>query len=159
MKEYILEGLKNALSRGESLKYAMQSFHNAGYDLKDIEEAARELQLKIQQRYPKYPPANVQEKQKIPQTKKFQPKPPVQRVSNYGQKQTNVQEKQKIPQTKKFQPKPPVQRVSNYTQKQTNPRKIIVTIILILLVLLILVLGGIFLFKEILLQFFDNFFS
>ena len=159
MKEDILEGLKNALSKGESLQYAMNSFRNAGYDIKNIEEAARELQLKISQHYPKHHPPNVQEKRKTSQTKKFSPKLPVQKISNYERKQTNVQEKRKTSQTKKFSPKPPIQRVSSYEKKQINPRKIIVIIILILLVMLILLLGGIFLFKERLLSFFDNFFS
>ena len=123
MKEDILNGLKNALSRGESLQQAMQSFYNAGYELKDIEEAARELQLKMPQYSPKPSPIEVQGRRGIPYKKEFSPEPPIQRVSNYEQKQTNVQEKQKIPQTKEFQPKPPIQRVSNYEQKQTNPKK------------------------------------
>ena len=44
MKENILEGLKFAISKGDSLQEAMQSFYNAGYSREDIEYAARELQ-------------------------------------------------------------------------------------------------------------------
>ena len=44
MKEDILEGLKSAVSKGESLRQAMQSFYNAGYKKGEIEEAARDLQ-------------------------------------------------------------------------------------------------------------------
>ena len=87
MKEDILEGLKNALAKGESLQQAMQSFHNAGYEMKDIEEAARELQSKMPQYYPK--PLKIQKKQEIPNKKEFSTKPPVQIVSNYEKKQTN----------------------------------------------------------------------
>ena len=41
----ILEGLRYALAKGESLKRAMLTFHNAGYPEKDIREAAKEVQL------------------------------------------------------------------------------------------------------------------
>lgn len=40
----ILEGLRNATDRGESLKDAMMSFFNAGYSKTEIEDAARVLQ-------------------------------------------------------------------------------------------------------------------
>tara|TARA_Y100000310_G_scaffold344913_1_gene460489 strand:+ start:17697 stop:18077 length:381 start_codon:yes stop_codon:yes gene_type:complete len=87
MKEGILEGLKNALAKGESLQYAMQSFHNAGYSLNDIQGAARELQSKIPQQNNYNPnPTNVQEKPKAPQVNNG---PPIQRVSSYEQGQSN----------------------------------------------------------------------
>ena len=164
MKEYILEGLKNGLSRGESLQHAMQSFHNAGYELRDIQEAARELQSKMPQYFPKNPPANVREKQKIPQTTKFSPKSPIQSVSDYEQNYPKpnpmeVQEKQRIQNEIKFSPNPPIQRVSDYEKKQTNPRRIIVIIIVSLIVVLILFLGGIILFRERLLEFFNILFG
>lgn len=41
--ENIKEGLKLAISKGESLEKAMQSFYNAGYKKEEIEEAARSL--------------------------------------------------------------------------------------------------------------------
>ncbi len=44
VKEEILEGLKYAVARGETLPKAMMSFYNAGYSKQDIEEAARALQ-------------------------------------------------------------------------------------------------------------------
>ena len=128
MKDDILEGLKNALSKGEQLQNAMQSFHNAGYEMKDIEEAAHELQLKMPQYFPKPNPVGVQVNQEI-QNKEAS------------------------------SPKPPIQRVSNYEQKQTNPKKIIVIVIVSLIVILVLFLGGIFLFRERLLEFFNNLFS
>ncbi len=40
----ILGGLESALSRGESLQKAMNSFYNAGYEKELIEEAARKFQ-------------------------------------------------------------------------------------------------------------------
>lgn len=44
VKEEIVEGLKYAVAKGESLPKAMMSFYNAGYLKKDVEEAARVLQ-------------------------------------------------------------------------------------------------------------------
>jgi len=43
----IVGGLKVALSRGEPLQKAMQSFYNAGYKKEEIEEAARELHRQL----------------------------------------------------------------------------------------------------------------
>lgn len=43
VKQDILQGLKLALEKGESLEQAMMSFYLAGYLKKDIEEAAREV--------------------------------------------------------------------------------------------------------------------
>ncbi|MBU2104154.1 MAG: hypothetical protein KKF67_00040 [Nanoarchaeota archaeon] len=40
----LVEGLKNALTKGESLQSAMQSFLNAGYNSSEVEEASRNLQ-------------------------------------------------------------------------------------------------------------------
>lgn len=45
MREDIFEGIKLAVSRGESLQSAMQSFYNSGYKKEEIEEAARALQM------------------------------------------------------------------------------------------------------------------
>lgn len=44
VKEELVEGLKTAMIRGDSLQKAMFSFYNAGYKKADIEEAARFLQ-------------------------------------------------------------------------------------------------------------------
>jgi len=43
MKDEIVAGLKNALDRGESLKSAVQSFINAGYNPVQVREAAKAL--------------------------------------------------------------------------------------------------------------------
>ena len=44
VREDILEGLKSAVERGESLMQAMISFYNAGYKREDIQEAAQAMQ-------------------------------------------------------------------------------------------------------------------
>lgn len=45
VKQEILEGLKESVARGETLKSAMMAFYNAGYKKEDIEEAARALMM------------------------------------------------------------------------------------------------------------------
>jgi len=60
MNEDILEGLRNALFKGESLNQAMQSFQNAGYDIKEVQEAARALQPNIPTQTPLSTPATPQ---------------------------------------------------------------------------------------------------
>ncbi|MEX0920924.1 MAG: hypothetical protein WDZ62_01545 [Candidatus Pacearchaeota archaeon] len=42
-KEEIIDGLKYAVSKGDTLEKAMMSFFNAGYSKDEIEEAARFL--------------------------------------------------------------------------------------------------------------------
>ncbi|MAH03253.1 hypothetical protein CMI39_00505 [Candidatus Pacearchaeota archaeon] len=82
MKEDILEGLKSAVSSGESLKLAMQSFYNAGYKKEEIEEAARDLQKNQaeNQKQPLKQEKPSKEKIEIPKEER-----PIQKVSNYGQ--------------------------------------------------------------------------
>lgn len=116
----ILEGLKGALARRESLRRAMFSFYNAGYKKEEIEEAARSLQREeqiqpIQQKQPL--------KQKIPQPKT------IQRVSDY--------------------PSYPI-------KEPMSKRKIFLISLTTLLVILLGALVTLFLFKEQVLDFFDN---
>ncbi|MEK6882326.1 MAG: hypothetical protein AABY22_22090 [Nanoarchaeota archaeon] len=66
-KEDIIGGLRNAISQGATLKEAMQSFYNAGYEKEDIIEAARELQMqnfsqlnKTRPLIPQQPNTNIQ---------------------------------------------------------------------------------------------------
>lgn len=42
-KEEIITGLRNALSRGEPLQKAMQSYVNAGYPIDQVQAASREV--------------------------------------------------------------------------------------------------------------------
>ncbi len=72
VNEAILGGLRIAMTHNFSLKDAMQSFYNSGYDKKEVEEAAQII-FREQQNKP------VEVKQvvgkKIIQQKKFQAKP------------------------------------------------------------------------------------
>jgi hypothetical protein len=45
MNNEILQGLKIAVQRGQSLRDAMMSFYNAGYKKQEIEEAARHISI------------------------------------------------------------------------------------------------------------------
>lgn len=147
MKEDIFEGLKQALSKGESLQHAMQSFYNAGYNKTEINEAAKELQFRI------YNQNNI--------------------VNTIQPKETNIQEpsvqepsvpEQAIPEPaySEIKIKPSVQKVSAYVpsyDERKNPRKIVIIIISILLVMLVLALIGIFFFREGILGFIDDLFT
>jgi hypothetical protein len=75
VKEEIIEGLKYAVAKGESLPKAMMSFYNAGYLKGDIEEAARALQA------PQLP-----QTQPLQQPSQIGKVPKAQRVSAYGEK-------------------------------------------------------------------------
>ena len=134
MNEDILEGLKIALFKGESLNHAIQSFQNAGYDMKEIQEAARSLQLNP-------PVQNIVSNSSMPQTQNSQPNSLQVSTTNQNKPLTPIkaQKKQneKVIPLKKTIVKPSIHKVSSYEGVQQNPRKIIVTLIIILLVILI----------------------
>ena len=79
-QEFLVEGLKAAIAKGESLKQAMMSFYNSGYETAEIEAAARALQThQVQQPSPKIisqQPLNPN--LPVPRT--------IQKISSYGQK-------------------------------------------------------------------------
>ncbi|MBA7668268.1 hypothetical protein ES703_76378 [subsurface metagenome] len=96
MNEEILEGLKVALSKGESFRDAMMSFYNAGYKKEEIEDAARALQMQQSQQVqptPTQPPIKqVQPVQQAKPERRIQepvvkPESPetIQKVSGYEQ--------------------------------------------------------------------------
>lgn len=64
----ILSGLKYALSKGESLQRAMNSFLNSGYSREEVEEAARQIQIPQAPATPTYT-------QPFPQPTQTQPLP------------------------------------------------------------------------------------
>jgi len=120
----IVEGLKAAVSRGESLKQAMMSFLNAGYNRKEIQEAAREVQsLSIQKVQSKPEQKPLIKKSKKPFLSRFKSK-------------------------KKLKPVPirkPIQKVSQYEQKLTNQKKSLLRskwFVIILVTLLLISIAG-----------------
>jgi len=153
VKEDIFEGLKVALSKGESLKRAMMSLFNAGYPKEDIEEAARYL-LQMQQSsnqpqpsqqvstQPQYPP-QAQPKKAQPVAKPVQQQPP--------QTPSKTQQPLKPPQKT-------AQKVSAYEEKPKSIGIVVTGVLILLLILLLGSLVAIFLFKDELAEFFGGIF-
>lgn len=147
-KEEIVEGLRVAINKGEPLKQAMMSFFNAGFDKKDVEEAAKALSARtLQQRS-----GLALQQQQVPIQQQTQPQ--IMPLPGQIQQQIPVQPIQQfrqLPQT--FQP---VQMVSDYGKKP-GMTSLIITIILIFLLLSLLgILSAVVLFKEELTQFFNS---
>ena len=145
INQEILQGLKFALSRRESLQSAMQSFYNAGYEKREIEEAARALQMEIfQQIQPTQPPLS----QSAPQQKKQQPQLPVKNQPAIKQLETPVEPVvQQAPEQR--------QKVSNYEREKRD------TVTIALVIILIILLGsliGVFIFKQRIVEFLNTLF-
>lgn len=148
--EVILEGLKQALSRGEPLKRAMVSFYNAGYKKEEIEEAANSLQM----------PSVEQSLQTEQQTKEqFQEKSDgeINNIASMGEIRT------KSPaQMRSYQPvqtqRTSIQRVSNY-ENGSSTEKIVIIVLIFFLIVLVGMLATIFFFKQELVDFFNKMFS
>ena len=141
MKENILEGLKFAISKGDSLQEAMQSFYNAGYSREDIEYAARELQDQFRTEQIKgihaVGPYNANPKAEEEYSSDVK--------GSAGQKESG-------PISKGLQ----IQKVSDYGSAE-NPKKKMIILIVVLLVILAVVLAGIFFFRSSLISLFNKF--
>ena len=83
-KEEIVEGLRQAVSKGEPLERAMTSFYNSGYTKEDIEEAARALQFPQFQQPSMIRQPTMQNFQPMVQASTQSHQGVVQRVSEYG---------------------------------------------------------------------------
>lgn len=155
----ILEGLKLAISKGETLQKAMYSFYSSGYKKEEIEEAAKEFQTeKFKQHIKKnqiplspqkqMPSASVYRKTEKPQEKqlpriisdaKYEKQNQITQVSNQQQK--------------------PVRQISSYDKpKKKGPEKFISIIIFLIFLCLILLVSSI-LFKKQLISLLKNIFD
>ncbi|MBU0894901.1 MAG: hypothetical protein KKF48_00095 [Nanoarchaeota archaeon] len=149
VNQEIVEGLKLALHRGETLKQAMMSFFNSGYDRNEIQEAARALYTQQD-----VIPIEHQVKHTPPEKPKTIFKPLNQLVKKI-QSQTKEQGFEKpnqVPQEivkENIKPGVFTQGVSDYGPKQSSPKK---KLLLILLLLFFICLLGFFIvwffFKE-----------
>ena len=119
VKEEILEGLKYAVAKGETLPKAMMSFYNAGYSKQDIEEAARVLQIP-----------------QLPQTQQITQ--PTQQPS-----QLQVQQPSQMPQAPIVS-----QRVSAYEEKPKTMGKALIFTLVFFLIVLLGILVAVFLFRD-----------
>jgi len=142
----ILEGLRLALSRGNNLEKSMLSFFNAGYDRKEIEEAARALYENPSQPL-SHPEKPIPEEYTKPIQEIYQPIPN-QPVLMYGQ--TPIQE---IPE------KESQQLISRYGEEPKSNKKLITILLVISLIILAALLIGIIVFKNQLVDFFGTLFS
>ncbi len=181
----IVEGLKEAMARGESLKQAMFSFYNAGYGKQEIEDSARYLlqimqaerqkilaqrqaqtalqkplnkaeqpTQKLQLQIPQQPIQKLITTQPVPQPPQQQIQKPQQQI----QKLITTQPSQQItPQFQQQIPQQTTQKVSDYNQ---SVKKTKITIILLIFILIVLfgALVAMFLFRDKVIELFNNFF-
>ena len=141
MREDILEGLKIAVSKGESLQQAMQSFFNAGYKKEEIEEAARALQMfQAGQPIPQTTQP-IKPKQSAPQ----QTSQPIQKLGRFQElKQKLIQKISDKKQTPQQFQKPQPHKL----QEKEKPQKLLIILLGLVLFVLLAALIGVFLFKD-----------
>ena len=160
-KEEIVEGLKVAIARGETLNKAMMSFYNSGYSKQDIEDAAKLLdtpqlpQTQIAQ--PQQPSLQVKQELQKSQTKtdksnevQFETHP----VPQPSSQQSETQSQQQFPPLQQPQT---VQKISNYGGKPSALGAVAIFVLVFFLLVLVGVLIAVFLFKEELAGFFNGF--
>ena len=128
VKEELLEGLKVALSKGESLQKAIMSFFNAGYPKEEIEEAAGLLEA-----------PSISLNQPLLQTNPFLQSAQIQQ-GYYSPGQPQLKQFKKSSQA--------IQRISGYGEAPRKTGTLVTVILVSLLVLLVGVLAAVFLFKD-----------
>lgn len=126
VKRELVEGLKNAIERGEPTEKAMMSFYNAGYGKKDIEDASKVLMFE-----------------------KFGEKPE-NSASVYGEK---PEKKEKSPKIKKSNNK--VSDYVDTNNKKSKGYIWIIVLSIIILIIIIL-LSSIIFFRQSIIDFFNN---
>ena len=154
----ILGGIKSAVSRGETLKDAMMTFYQAGYEKSEIEKAARdyinERNGAVATTLPSKPLVNKPMQQKEKKKEKVKPLSPMNLPKPLSPSAK--------PASGNFlPPKNPVpQKVSSYEppkKKTTSKRGVTITIILAIVLLLLLgLLVAVVLFKGQLVNFFNS---
>ncbi len=145
VEEFLVQGLKNAVSKGETLKQAMMSFFNAGYDREDIEESARKyLELENKENNEVNSDTLDKSDNKKGFFKKIFSSSKSQKLKENSQKKE--QNTKKETENKKT---PNKNRVSSYDKEYKKPKKLKifaiilgVIFVLILALLIILILYG-----------------
>ena len=155
-KEEIVEGLKYAIARGDSLEKAMMSFYNSGYAKQDVEDAAKILDTpqfqknQTMQQQPQPPKATISK----PQTQIEElDKPETHPVPQPSNQQGETQNQQFSP----LQQTQPIQKISNYGGKPNPLGAVAIFVLVFFLLVLVGVLIAVFLFKEELAGFFNSF--
>jgi hypothetical protein len=138
VREDIIYGLKNAMSRGQGLEQAMRSFISAGYDLNEVQEAANSLNMgsivNLQQTEPKkeesiQAPSNLYSQKQIAQT------PNETIITEQQTAKPNDEEQNQA----KYQPLPKTQ----FNIENQKPKKKMPKILIVLIILLLILIGGI----------------
>ena len=148
----LAEGLKMAMSKGESLGRAKTSLLNAGYKVENVDAAAKLLGIK-EINLPKPEAQKTTSNQiqpKFPDFKlKFLPQKVIQNVSRYEPPKEEVV---------KSNEENISQKVSDYEKPESKPNKKMIVFLVALLILLGVALVLILLYREPLVEFFGGFF-
>ena len=164
VRSEIVEGFKVALHKGESLKEAMMSFYNAGYSKKDIEEAARNLYLQQDAISKEH---QIQHEAVQEPKKHFKPLPSPSSIKVSGQSNFPSSEKrnqsilsssQKYPIKQPSRSAPSTTPVSDYDLNKPKSKKLLIILLILIIVIILGSVSSFFLFKEQLLDFFNNLF-
>ena len=143
VRSEIVEGLKVALNKGESLKEAMMSFYNAGYSKKDIEEAARNLHLQQDTISKEH---QIQHETTQEPKKHFKPLPSPSSIKVSGQSNLPLVEKRNQSIFSSSQKRPIEQplisassatQVSNYDSNEPKNKKLLIFILILIIVLIL----------------------
>lgn len=125
-KEEILEGIKQAVARGHNLEKVKQSFINAGFNAREVDEAAGELSELSYKKLQLQPQAEeVYRKQQNQQINQFSPEKQLQQ--------------QAFPQNTAQQP-PKIKPLPQLQQQKPKKSKIKLIILIIVLIIIFLIL-------------------
>jgi hypothetical protein len=139
VREDIIYGLKNAMSRGQGLEQAMRSFISAGYDLNEVQEAANSLNMGPTINLPQTESKKQEENTQAP-TNLYSQKQTAQQTNETSMNdqqttQPNYEQQNGV----KYQPLPQAQ----FNIESQKPKKKIPKILIFLIILLLLLIGGI----------------
>ena len=158
VKEEIVEGLKEAIARGESLNKAMMSFYNAGYPAQDIEEAAMYLEApRLPQNIPVSQPVSKPTIPSFQEPETEQPEESSTLASPIIPQPSDQQEQKNLQQLPSLQQPQSIQKVSNYDVAPSPLGAVMIFVLVFFLLFLVGVLITAFLFKEELSGFFNEF--
>ena len=147
-KEEIIEGLKAAIAKGDSLNKARMSFYNSGYSKQDVEDAAKIIDA------PQIPQSQISQQQPT-QTKT--PVPTDSGESEFKAPQPiHPHEEMQTAQYPSLQQSQPIQKVSNYDGRPSRLGAVMIFVLVFFLLFLVGVLITIFLFKDELAGFFNS---
>jgi len=151
VNQEILWGLKSALERGQSLKKAMLSFYNAGYNKNEIEESAKYLtetgSVSVEQNS-----GQLQRQRPVPTPESFNGEEDSSFIP--APSQENVQSEKAV--QKPRQVLASAQNVSAYEQREGTSGKLVIVILCAILFLLFGILVLFLIFRNEFISWFSN---